>query len=249
MQNDEFVDYYDFLMVSPNADRAMIEWAVRLMLARYGKKNEKTADPKKVQLVRDAYRTLADSSRRAAYDRIRQDRLGLASPGASPAPAADESPARASKPVAKSGGASALSGASEDPPRTPTENIRIELTASVDDVRYQRRIRQAIMSALYDILVTRPRNPELGRAEIARTIGVQVDEIEFPVWFLREQGLLKTTTQGLYALTSNGADWVERGGVPHLSPKPAEVIDRLTPKSADPESPRSAAAGGPRRVL
>ena len=249
MQNDDFVDYYDFLMVSPNADRAMIEWAVRLMLARYGKKNEQTADPKKVERVRDAYRTLADPARRAAYDRIRQDRLGLVNPGDLPAPGGSgEGPAPAPQPVLRQADPAPMPRG-DDVPRTDPDQIRVELTAGIEDVRYQRKVRQAVMSALYDILVTRPRNPELGRAEIARAIGVTPDEIEFAVWFLRDQGLMKTTTQGLYSLTSNGADWVERGGVPHLSPKPAEVIDRLAPKSAEPEPPRPAAAGGPRRVL
>lgn len=224
MENGPFVDYYDFLMISPQADRAMVEWAVRLMLARYGKKNDQQADEEKYNLVKEAYRALADPKRRAAYDQQREEILAK---NAATAPAANVStlPAR-------------LEGQRVEP-----ESVRIELTATVDDVRLQKRIRQGIMSSLYDVITTRPRNPELGRAEIARSIGLTIDDMEFGIWYCREQGLLRTTAQGLYAITTKGVDWVENGGVGHLTEKPGPQII-----SAD--SPRlGQAAAGPRRVL
>ncbi len=223
MDNGPFVDYYDFLMISPQADRAMVEWAVRLMLARYGKKNDQQGDEEKYNLVKEAYRTLADPKRRAAYDQQREESLA-------PAPAAG-------------GGKVSTLPARLEGERLEPEAVQVELTATIEDVRVQRRIRQGIMSSLYDVITTRPRNPELGRAEIARAIGLTIDDMEFGIWYLREQGLLRTTAQGLYAITTKGVDWVENGGVSHLTEKPG-------PQVISPEAPRlGQAAAGPRRVL
>ena len=227
MENGPLIDYYEFLMISPQADRAMVEWAVRLMLTRYGKKNEQQADAEKYELVKEAYRTLADPKRRAAYDKERAQSLRPA-PEAAPASAAP----------------SALPERLEGGPIDP-QTVRVELTATLEDVRLQKRLRQAIMSSIYDVIITRPRNPELGRAEIARAIGVRIDEIEFAIWYLRERELLRTTSQGLYAISTAGVDWVENGGVQHLSEKTAPQ-----PLPGRAEAPRlEQAAVGPRRVV
>ncbi len=221
MPTEQFVDYYEFLMVSPTADRAMIEWAVRLMLTRYGKKNGEHADPAKYQLVKEAYRTLADPKRRELYDSLRKDQLG-------PAPGPAETNGQAVVPARK-----------QRDQKVTVDSVQVEQTATLDDVRLQRRMREGVMSALYDIVVTRPRNPELGRAEIARAMGARIDEIEFTIWFLREHGLLKTTNQGLYGITAEGVEWVENGGVAHLT-LPAEE-----PPSPERKPAASAANGAP----
>ncbi|MBI1356663.1 MAG: DnaJ domain-containing protein [Acidobacteria bacterium] len=226
MENGPFVDYYEFLMVSPQADRAMVEWAVRLMLTRYGKKNEQQSDPEKYELVKEAYRTLADPKRRAAYDKEREQHL-----------------AQARGPQGGSSG-NVLPVRLEGEPLDPA-TVQVELNAGIEDVLTQKRLRQAIMSTLYDVMITRPRNPELGRAEIARAIQVRIDETEFAIWYLRERELLRTTNQGLYAITTDGVDWVENGGVPHLtekaSPQPLAGRSEMAPRLEH-------AAAGPRRV-
>ncbi len=202
LESGDFIDYYAFLMISPQADRAMIEWAARLMLTRYGEKNPHTADPEKHELVKTAYRTLVDAKRKAEYDKLRQQHAGGG------APASDEEQ--------PTGGETHGERRSRDG-RVPISKIKVEHTATLDDSRVQRRLRQAVLSVLYDIIITNPRNPELGRAEIARAVGCRVDDLEFAVWFLREKDLIKTSNSGLYAITSVGVEWVESGGVPHLS--------------------------------
>ena len=205
MAADQFVDYYEFLMVNPTADRAMIEWAVRLMLTRYGKKSGEHTDPAKYELVKEAYRTLADPKRRELYDALRRDQT------APPAPEfRDESPAPP---------ANMLTPVRVKDKTATVDVVQVEHSVTRADVELQIQLRQGVMSSLYEIVITRPRNPELGRAEIARAAGVRIDEIEFTIWFLREKGLLKTTNQGLYAITAKGVEWVESGGVPHLTPE------------------------------
>ena len=217
MKDGEFFDYYQFLMVSPEADRAMVEWAVRLLAARYGKKNGQFVDEKRYNQVREAYRTLSDPEKREAYDKLREQHVAKQAPAApapAPAPAAASAPAEeeaSGKPTEVKPVRPLSSGERRDP-----DKITIELEVTADDVVLERRKRQSLMSALYDILIRRPRNPELGRAEIARTVGVATDELEAAIWYLREQELLKTTNAGLYAITAQGVDWVEGGGLPHL---------------------------------
>ncbi len=69
MQNGRLVNYYDFLMISPNADLKMLEAAVRVMLARYNPKNPETGDEHSFELVKRAYLTLSDPHHRATYDK------------------------------------------------------------------------------------------------------------------------------------------------------------------------------------
>ena len=96
-----------------------------------------------------------------------------------------------------------------------------QVLCSLADVELQQRLRIATLSAVYDIMIRNPRDPELGRADIAKAVHCRIDDLEFPIWFLREQGLLKTSNSGLYSITSQGVEWVESGGVPHLTPQSA----------------------------
>lgn len=215
MSETEFVDYYDFLMVSPQADRAMVEWAVRLMLTRYGPKNPDTADAAKYETTKAAYRALVDPAKRAEYDALRNKQRG------------SSKPSRAGKQERRS---SARSG------QLPIDKIVVELDATVDDVRLQIKLRQAVVSALYNVMITNPRVPEMGRAEIAKAVNCRIDDLEFPVWFLRASGFIKTSNAGDYSITAEGARWVESGGVPHLTPK-------ATPQPVEPISADTRRAG------
>jgi hypothetical protein len=204
----EFVDYYDFLMVSPQADKAMLEWAVRLMLTRYGSKTPETADAAKYETTKVAYRALIDPIKREEYDRLWVKHKGQPGPTEAGKRERRTIPSRAGQP--------------------PLDKICVEHDATEEDVRLQVKLRQAVVSALYDVLITNPRNIELGRAEVAKAVHCRIDDLEFPIWFLRECGLIKTSNAGDYAITADGVKWVESGGVPHLAPKASpKVVEEL----------------------
>jgi curved DNA-binding protein len=63
-----FVDYYEVLQLSPRATADMIERVYRFLAKRYHPDNLSTGDSEKFGAVRDAYETLSDPERRAAYD-------------------------------------------------------------------------------------------------------------------------------------------------------------------------------------
>jgi curved DNA-binding protein CbpA len=66
MQN--FVDYYETLQVSPNADLDTIHRVYRILAVRFHPDNLETGDGDLFRVLTEAYRTLADPQSRAAYD-------------------------------------------------------------------------------------------------------------------------------------------------------------------------------------
>jgi len=61
-------DYYEILQISPRADQEIVERAYRLLAKRYHPDNTETGDAGKFGDLAEAYRTLSDPERRAAYD-------------------------------------------------------------------------------------------------------------------------------------------------------------------------------------
>jgi len=68
MENDSFLDYYEILQVSSNADRETIDRVYRLLAKRYHPDNAGTGDAVKFDSLTKAYRALSDPEKRAAYD-------------------------------------------------------------------------------------------------------------------------------------------------------------------------------------
>jgi curved DNA-binding protein CbpA len=68
MTQDSFIDYYEVLQVSPNADLETIERVYRFLAKRYHPDNPQTGDAEKFQVLTDAYHFVRDPEKRAAYD-------------------------------------------------------------------------------------------------------------------------------------------------------------------------------------
>jgi len=73
MNIDRYVDYYEDLQVSPNADQETIERVYRLLAKRYHPDNGVTGDSKKFRIITSAYKVLSDAELRAAFDVKYQD--------------------------------------------------------------------------------------------------------------------------------------------------------------------------------
>jgi len=63
-----FVDYYECMQLSPNADQETIERVYRLLAKRYHPDNPHTGDPDKFSRLTTAFRVLSNPEQRAAYD-------------------------------------------------------------------------------------------------------------------------------------------------------------------------------------
>ena len=68
MNENHFVDYYEDLQVSHNADMETIERIYRLFAKRYHPDNLNTGDVEKFNIITEAHRMLSDPEKRAAYD-------------------------------------------------------------------------------------------------------------------------------------------------------------------------------------
>jgi hypothetical protein len=65
---EDFVDYYELLQVSPNAEPETIRRIHRLLAARYHPDNAETGNKERFVLLNEAYSTLSDPEKRLAYD-------------------------------------------------------------------------------------------------------------------------------------------------------------------------------------
>ena len=63
-----FVDYYEVLQISPNAQPETVQRVYRLLAQMYHPDNSETGDLERFNIVLEAYRVLSDPEKRAAYD-------------------------------------------------------------------------------------------------------------------------------------------------------------------------------------
>ena len=73
MNQDRYVDYYEDLQVSPNADLETIERVYRLLAKRYHPDNSVTGNSDKFSIITSAYKVLSDAETRAAFDAKYED--------------------------------------------------------------------------------------------------------------------------------------------------------------------------------
>lgn len=75
MNGNEFLDYYELLQVSPNADAETIERVFRHLAKKYHPDNRETADESRFVQIIEAHQALSDPQTRAGYDVRHQDYL------------------------------------------------------------------------------------------------------------------------------------------------------------------------------
>ena len=68
MNQESFVDFYEDLQVSSNADLETIERVYRLLAKRYHPDNSVTGNNEKFKVITSAYNILSDAEKRAAFD-------------------------------------------------------------------------------------------------------------------------------------------------------------------------------------
>ena len=68
MSVQQFVDYYEVLQLSPNADFDTVQRVFRLLAQRYHPDNRDTGDEATFRQLLEAYEVVSDPERRAAFD-------------------------------------------------------------------------------------------------------------------------------------------------------------------------------------
>jgi curved DNA-binding protein CbpA len=72
-----FIDYYEVLEISPNANSETIERIFRHFAMRYHPDNRETGDESRFSEIVEAHNTLRDPVKRAQYDILYREHLGL----------------------------------------------------------------------------------------------------------------------------------------------------------------------------
>jgi curved DNA-binding protein CbpA len=70
--DDQSVNYYEVLQISPNADGELIQRVFRLLARRYHPDNQRTGSATLFRQLHEAYTVLSDPERRAHYEAIHE---------------------------------------------------------------------------------------------------------------------------------------------------------------------------------
>lgn len=161
----DFVDHYEVLQVSQNADAETVERVYRLLAKRYHPDNTSSGDETRFREVREAFEVLSDPERRARFD-VRYD---------------DQTGAR----------------------------WRIfSQDEALNDHQRDQRIFHGVLSLLYAARRRDPQAGGLGAMHLEETLGVPREHLEFPMWYLKQRGLVETLSSGMYAITIDGIEWL-----------------------------------------
>src|ERR1700730_11190351 len=74
MTDSEFIDYYEFLQITPNAELETIQRVCEMLSPRHHPDNAETGARDKFLLLNQAYETLSERERRWAYDMLYKQR-------------------------------------------------------------------------------------------------------------------------------------------------------------------------------
>lgn len=72
---ENFIDFYELLQISPNAEAETINRIYRMLAARYHPDNPETGDMEMFLLLKRAHEVLSDPGLRAEYDELRKQQL------------------------------------------------------------------------------------------------------------------------------------------------------------------------------
>jgi curved DNA-binding protein CbpA len=77
MEASNFVDYYEILEISPNANAGTIDRMFRYLAQRYHPDNKETGDRARFDAIMEAHDTLSDAVKRAQYDIQHKNHTGI----------------------------------------------------------------------------------------------------------------------------------------------------------------------------
>jgi len=195
------LNYYQLLQVNREAHSTIIRYAYRFLAAMYHPDNSETGDAEKFRVITEAWRTLSDEGKRAAYDMS----LGAeeAQPG-HPRQAGGAAP----------GGAPRQGGGLNIPKIVKTG-------VSWEEIELRLAILQILLEA-------RRKKPKSGGASAKMIMDVlqlnDVEVVEYALWYLREKGHIEPGER-LFMITANGVDYI----VDQLN-KPASMGETETEK-------------------
>jgi hypothetical protein len=182
-KNFKEISYYELLQVDRDAHPTIIRYAYRFLAAMYHPDNGESGDAEKFRIITEAWRTLSDEGKRAAYDMS----LGAKE-------------VKAAAPSAQGGGPSG------DPSQFGKDSLpKIPKTGlSWNEIE----LRLAILQIL---LGQRKKRPQTGGATAKMMMDIlsidNVAEMEFALWYLRETNLIEMGDR-MFMISWRGVDYI-----------------------------------------
>jgi hypothetical protein len=172
------IDYYELLQVNRDAHPTIIRYAYRFLAAMYHPDNGETGDANKFRIISEAWRTLSDEGKRAAYDLS----LGLL----------DQRKAE------QKGDEPTPQFKRDSLPHNPKTNL------TWDEVE----LRIAVLQVLLEARRKRPATGGASGKMLMDVLNIDnVGQIEFALWYLRERGYAEMGER-YFMITAAGVDYL-----------------------------------------
>jgi curved DNA-binding protein len=78
--------------------------------------------------------------------------------------------------------------------------------AAGDHRSEDRRLFHGILSLLYIARRRDPQNGGLGEVSLEKMLGCPQEHLDFPIWYLKQRGLIERLESGYFAITADGVD-------------------------------------------
>ncbi len=176
------VDFYELLQVNRDAHPTIIRYAYRFLAAMYHPDNGETGDADKFRIISEAWRTLSDDGKRAAYDLS----LGIM----------EQNKSEQTKAQATTGTGSLFKR--DSLPHSPKTNL------TWDEIE----LRIAILQVLLEARRKRPQTGGGSGKMLMDCLNIDtVSVVEFALWYLREKGLIEVGERN-FMITAQGVDYL-----------------------------------------
>lgn len=97
--------------------------------------------------------------------------------------------------------------------RATSQRWRIfDSESATPGLEQEQKKRRAILAVLYNKRMRSPENCGAGIPELEQLLAVPREHLEFPLWFLKEQGWIQRTDNGRHSITAKGVDFAETTG-------------------------------------
>jgi curved DNA-binding protein CbpA len=182
------LSFYELLQVDRDAHPTIIRYAYRFLAAMYHPDNGETGSAEKFRIISEAWRTLSDEGKRAAYDMS----LGV-------------------KEAAKAGGAGGGHSVQKQASTAPKPGFSRDGLPNVPKTTLTWNEIELRLAILQVLLAARRQRPATGGASgkmLMDCLNIDaVTEIEFALWYLREKGNIEMGERA-FMITAQGVDYL-----------------------------------------
>lgn len=176
----EELTLYELLQVDRNAHPTIIRYSYRFLAAMYHPDNSETGDSEKFRIITEAWKTLSDEGKRAAYDMTLGVKEQAKAPGSAPKVQRQSEFGRDALPEF------------------------IKTTVSWNEIE----LRLAVLQILLAARKRRPTTGGASGKMLMDCLNLDViTEIEFALWYLREKGLIEVGER-VFMITAQGLDYL-----------------------------------------